>query len=101
MTAVRIVSYVVDPYSGERRAMAALVRDEHATRVVRALDPGLPAVAQANAERILLDIEAEPDFDELPRGAGAQAVAGRPFAVPADIDDAVSWVRNVLLSRAA
>jgi hypothetical protein len=101
MTMVRIVSYVVDPYSGERRAVAALMREELATRLVRSPDPGLPQSAEANVERILQDIEAAPDFHDLPRGAGAQAIAGQPIGVPADVADAAVWVREILLRRAS
>ena len=101
MSAVRIVSYVVDPFGDERLPIAALVQDDCGVRVVRAPVLHVPAAARANVDRVLLDLEEAPAFDALPIGTGPQVVAGDARAIPPGVCDAPSWVRAVLLTRAA
>lgn len=101
MSAVRIVSYVVDPFGDERQPIAALLSDGGRVRVVRAPVLRVPAAARANVERVLLDLEEAPAFDALPIGTGPQVVAGDARTIPPGVTDAPSWVREVLLTRAA
>ena len=101
MTAVRIVSYVVDPFADERQPIAALVVDGGRVRVVRAPMLRVPPSARANVERVLLDLDEAPAFDALPVGAGPQVVAGIPRTIPPSVTDPSAWVRDVLLTRAA
>jgi hypothetical protein len=101
MMAVRLVSYVVDPYTDERVPVAALLSEGGRVQVIRAPDPRVPEVAKANLERILRDIEEAPRMDALPVGAGAHAVVGALLPLNLALADAPAWVRDVLLGRAA
>ena len=101
MNAVRIVSYVVDPFLDERQPIAAIVVEGGRIRVVRAPVLRVPASSLANVERVLLDLENSPAFDMLPLGAGPQVVAGDVRVIPAGVGDPPCWVRDVLLTRAA
>ena len=103
MTRVRLIYYIVDPYADVRAAVAALVDRDGETTLVRAgqLPRSLSASAQAAAERALADVEAAPVFDVLPVGAGPQVVLGPPRTLPAGVADPASWVRDMLLDRAA
>jgi hypothetical protein len=101
MSAVRIVTYVVDPFGDERQPIAALVQDGCGVRVVRAPVLRVPAGSRANVDRVLRDLEEAPRFDALPIGAGPQVVAGDARTIPLGVTDAPSWVREVLLTRVA
>ena len=101
MTAVRLVQYVLDPFTGAQQPIAALVSDGHSVRVVRAPVMNLPGAARANIARIWLDLEAEPSFDTLPIGAGPQVIVGEVRILPAAIPDVPAWVRETLLRPAA
>lgn len=100
MNAVRLVYFILDPYTGAREVVAAQVRDGARARVVRAPAPAVPQAARGAVERALADLEAEPTFDALPIGAGPQVVAGEPRPIPA-VSDPAAWVRDVLLRPAA
>lgn len=101
MTSVRLVQYILDPFTGAQQPMAALVSDGRHVRVVRAPPHQLPAVARANVARICMDLEAEPDFTSLPIGAGPQVVLGEVRVLPGTISDVPAWVRDTLLRPAA
>lgn len=101
MSSARLVFYVLDPFTNDRRPVAALVSDAGRVRLIRAPAVGLPARAQATADRALCDIEAEPEFDRLPVGAGPQMVIGEPLLLPPSVVDASAWVRAALLPPAA
>lgn len=101
MNAVRLVYYILDPYTGAREVVAAQVRERDRSRVVRAPAPVLPLAARGAVARALVGLEAEPNFDALPIGAGPQVVAAEPQAIPAAVPDPAAWVLNVLLRPAA
>lgn len=101
MNALRLVYYVIDPYTDERTLIAALIRQAGAIQVLRAPAPRLAPAARANVERILRDLEATHVLDPLPFGVGAQVVAGPVILLPATLTDAQAWVREVLLRSAA
>jgi hypothetical protein len=101
MTAVRLVSYVTDPYSDQRHPLAVLLSDGIAVRILRADTRGIPSAARPNAERVLRDLEASADFDNLPFAAGAQVVVGEARLVPSTVDDPALWARRALLPSAA
>ena len=101
MMAVRLVFYVVDPFTDERVPVAALLSDGSRVQVIRAPAPRVPAAARANLECILRDIEEAPRFDALPAGAGAHAVVGVVLPLNLGLVDTPAWVREVLLRRAA
>ena len=101
MTAVRLVYYIPDPYTGAREVVAAQVREGSRCRVVRAPAPVLPLAARGAVERALADLEADPSFDALPIGAGPQVIATEPRTIPAAVADPAAWVRDVLLKPAA
>lgn len=100
MNAVRLVYYILDPYTGAREAVAAQVRDGARSSVVRAPAPVVPMAARGAVERVLADLEAEPTFDALPIGVGPQVVATEPRPIPA-VPDPAAWVRDLLLKPAA
>ena len=100
MNAVRLVYYILDPYTGAREVVAAQVRDGARSRVLRAPAPVVPLAARGAVERALVDLEAEPAFGALPIGAGPQVVATEPRPIPA-VADPAAWVYNVLLKPAA
>ena len=101
MNAVRLVYYILDPYTGAREVVAAQVREGARARVVRAPAPAVPLAARGAVERALVGLEAEPAFEALPIGAGPQVVAAEPRAIPAAVPDPAAWVAEVLLGRAA
>lgn len=101
MTPVRLVFYVVDPFSDDRQVIAALVASGQGVTVVRAPVTDLPEAARANAERILRDLDAATTLEPLPFEAGAQVVGGAMLSAPVPPDDAPAWVRRSLLPRAA
>ena len=99
--AVRLVYYILDPYTGTREVVAAQVREGAQSRVLRAPAPVVPSGALGTVARVLADLEAEPNFDALPIGAGPQVVATEPRAIPASVQDPAAWVRDMLLKPAA
>ena len=101
MNSVRLVHYILDPYTGAREGVAAQVREGGRCRVVRVPAPVLPLAVRGAVERALADLEADPGFDALPIGAGPQVIATEPHAIPAAVADPAAWVRNVLLKPAA
>ena len=101
MNAVRLVYYILDPYTGAREVVAAQVREGASARVVRAPAPAVPLAARGAVERALVGLEAEPSFETLPIGAGPQVVAAEPRAIPAAVLDPTAWVRDLLLRPAA
>ena len=101
MNAVRLVYYILDPYTGAREVVAAQVRDGARSRILRAPAPVVPLAARGAIERALADLEAEPTFDALPIGAGPQVIATEPRAIPEAVQDPAAWVRDVLLKPAA
>lgn len=101
MMAVRLVSYVVDPFTDERVPVAALLSADGRVQVIRAPEPRVPEAAKANLECILRDIEEAPRLEALPVGAGAHAVVGAVLPLNLSLADAPAWVRDVLLRRAA
>lgn len=96
----RLVYFILDPYSDARTPVAALLQDGAETRVVRVVLPPLRPSAQSAVARALADIEALPDFDALPLGAGPYFVMGEPRTLPADVADPGRWVRDYVLRAA-
>jgi hypothetical protein len=101
MTRVRLVFYVIDPFADLRQPLGALISEGGQVRFLRVPNLTLPYAARANAERVLIDLEAATALDPLPVGAGAHVVAGPSWVVPATVDDPPAWVRDMLLARAA
>ena len=101
MTPVRLVFYVVDPFTDDRRPIAALVGTEGQVVVVRGPLDGLPAIARANAQRVLVDLDAAVALHPLPLGAGAHLVGGEVIEAPVSFEEAPAWVRAALLPQAA
>jgi hypothetical protein len=101
MTPVRLVFYIVDPFTDDRRPIAALLGNDGNVVVVRAPLEGLPAYARANAGRVLVDLDTAVTLSPLPQGAGAHAVGGEILVAPVPLADAPAWVRASLLTTAA
>jgi hypothetical protein len=101
MTPIRLVFYVIDPFTDVRQAIAALISTERGVAVVRAPLVTLPVAARANVEHILLDLDAATTLDPLPFEVGAQVVGGAVLFAPVPAAQAPAWVRQALLPSAA
>jgi hypothetical protein len=95
MIAVRLVYFILDPYTGAREVVAAQVREGASARVVRAPAPDLPPAARGAVARALVELEAEPAFEALPIGAGPQLVVTEPRVIP------TAWALDALLRPVA
>lgn len=98
MTAVRLVFYIVDPFTDRRLTLAALIAADERVVVVRAPLRDVPKAARANVERILRDLEAAAELDPLPLGVGAQAVGGAVLWAAVPPEQAPAWIRAGLFS---
>ncbi len=96
----RLVYFIIDPYSDSRTPVAAMLRVGEATTVVRVGLPPLTPSAQSAVACALADIEALPDFDALPIGAGPHFVMGDPRTLPAGVADPGRWVLDYVLRAA-
>lgn len=99
MTTMRLIYYVLNPFTDDRRPIGALLQAPGGgVRVVRAPHLDLPPRARLNVEHILRDVEAAPSMHALPIGAGPQTVVGEVRHLPPLPIDPADWIRDVFFA---
>jgi hypothetical protein len=100
----RLLQYVTDPFAGTRVPFAAIVRQGGILRTTRAQHiPGPDCVGGAGAGALLRAVSELLDqvtsFDDLPGTFGPHFTLSEPWSVPAEVVDAVDWIRSNVLPR--